>query len=423
VGVVPKLDNSDGGPAIEVLQTITQSMLADGELDDDEVLYFLNLWDVTEEVERTNWTQYASQILLQAADDHDEATVANLENLLFEVDYDTSNLVASRDIDPNTADENESEIIDPASAHQPVAPESMDRLTAVVDVASVTGYNNPSEQGGSVGTTDELLATELVTGNEADLVQIQNHDSVEIASSSPTSFERADPSEKGVLADGTMDSRGTESDDLIQVPVPIGPIDIESAFVQLRSSFSLTESELASFIDAWKSASPAEKLNLARLNPVTEFAGTQKRVVEELNPYTYASVEDDARKTRLLRVKRILRQLVKKGLEQQNDSSVDWLRNADDSYYTLQLVGSHSKNNILEYMAKQRVPEGYAYFETKRDDKSWFVVVGGQYPDRSTALAAIERLPVSNTDEIKPWARSVQSVRKDIRQQQSMGQQ
>lgn len=418
-------------PAIEVLQTITQSMLADGELDDDEVLYFLNLWDVTEENERTNWTRYASQILLQAVDDNDETTVANLENLLFEVDYDTSSLIASAgppavaDIDPDASDDEDAESIDLASSsrQEPASGEQ-------------TGNPDAAEDPSAPMLTANDMDHSALLESQKNLDQAAQ--ALDIAPSSPPGGEIAAPAQPeqeelkegqsaqpGEMTAAGADVAGTgstiDADALIQVPIDSPTID--AAFVQLRSSSALTERELVIFIDAWKSASPAEKRELARSSTITEFAATQNRIVEELSPYTYESRDNDDRKTRLLRVNRILRQLVKIGLEQQNDSTADWLWNTDENYYTLQLIGSRSKNNILEYMAKQRVPEDYAYFETRLEDKSWFVVVGGQYPDREAAMAAIERLPATSEGGIKPWARSLQSVREDIRAQSLTGQQ
>jgi septal ring-binding cell division protein DamX len=79
-------------------------------------------------------------------------------------------------------------------------------------------------------------------------------------------------------------------------------------------------------------------------------------------------------------------------------------------------VGARSEDRIIEFIQQQRNPTEFAYFETRYQSESWFVVVLGDYRDRQAALRAIDRLPPEIRRE-NPWARSIQSVQESIAQQ------
>jgi septal ring-binding cell division protein DamX/type II secretory pathway predicted ATPase ExeA len=93
-----------------------------------------------------------------------------------------------------------------------------------------------------------------------------------------------------------------------------------------------------------------------------------------------------------------------------------WLMSIESERYTLQLVGARSEDRIIEFIQQQRNPTEFAYFETRYQSESWFVVVLGDYRDRQAALRAIDRLPPEIRRE-NPWARSIQSVQESIAQQ------
>ena len=85
--------------------------------------------------------------------------------------------------------------------------------------------------------------------------------------------------------------------------------------------------------------------------------------------------------------------------------------------YTLQLLGSHSEASVKNFIATNGAPMELSYFESRYQDRPWFVVVHGSYPDRGSAREAIDRLPPS-LRELKPWARNLSDIHADIRSNQ-----
>ncbi|MGB2065286.1 MAG: SPOR domain-containing protein, partial [Marinomonas gallaica] len=56
----------------------------------------------------------------------------------------------------------------------------------------------------------------------------------------------------------------------------------------------------------------------------------------------------------------------------------------------------------------------FSYFESLHNGRAWFVVVYGEYRNRSEAIAAVENLP-NGLRSLNPWARSVRGIQQDIR--------
>jgi len=82
--------------------------------------------------------------------------------------------------------------------------------------------------------------------------------------------------------------------------------------------------------------------------------------------------------------------------------------------YTVQLLGSHSEANVKDFIASNGTPTGLSYFESSFQDRPWFVVVQGSYPNRAAAREAIDRLPAALRD-LQPWARTLSDIQADIR--------
>lgn len=99
--------------------------------------------------------------------------------------------------------------------------------------------------------------------------------------------------------------------------------------------------------------------------------------------------------------------------QQPNDVEQALLASSPDSY-TLQLLGSHSEDNVKEFIASNPAADELSYFESRHQGRPWFVVVHGSYFDRSAAREAIDRLPPA-LRELQPWARSLSDIQSDIR--------
>jgi len=93
------------------------------------------------------------------------------------------------------------------------------------------------------------------------------------------------------------------------------------------------------------------------------------------------------------------------------------LLNLPTSSYTLQLLGSRSETNVKNFISDNGGGKNYAYFETQYQEKPWYVVVYGNYPDSISAKAAIAELPGA-LNELEPWARSIAEIQQAIRTNQ-----
>jgi DamX protein len=88
---------------------------------------------------------------------------------------------------------------------------------------------------------------------------------------------------------------------------------------------------------------------------------------------------------------------------------LDWLRKQDPSHYVIQLVGARDAAAVGKFLDDHKLGSKGAWFVTSREDKPWYVVVYGMYPDSASARAAVKTLPAALRAG-SPWPRSVASV-------------
>ncbi len=88
---------------------------------------------------------------------------------------------------------------------------------------------------------------------------------------------------------------------------------------------------------------------------------------------------------------------------------LDWLRKQDPSHYVIQLVGTRDAAAVGKFLDDHKLGSKGAWFVTSREDKPWYVVVYGMYPDSASARAAVKTLPAALRAG-SPWPRSVASV-------------
>jgi DamX protein len=93
---------------------------------------------------------------------------------------------------------------------------------------------------------------------------------------------------------------------------------------------------------------------------------------------------------------------------------LDWLHKQEPSNYVIQLVGTRNVAAADKFVDDHKLgPEG-AWFLTSHENKPWYVVVYGMYPDSASARAAIKTLPEALRAG-SPWPRSVASVVENAR--------
>jgi len=92
----------------------------------------------------------------------------------------------------------------------------------------------------------------------------------------------------------------------------------------------------------------------------------------------------------------------------------DWLLKQKPSSYTIQLVGLQEEKGVKIFMRRHPLTGPVAYYRTKRNEKQWFPVLYGVFPNRERALQARDGLP-ENLRKSGAWLRTLGSVQKDIR--------
>lgn len=83
------------------------------------------------------------------------------------------------------------------------------------------------------------------------------------------------------------------------------------------------------------------------------------------------------------------------------------------SSYTLQVLGAAVEKSARDFIVRQQQPQKFYMFATTYKDKPWYVVVYGQYKNRSAAVSASKNLP-QGLRKLRPWARSVQGIQADL---------
>ena len=91
-----------------------------------------------------------------------------------------------------------------------------------------------------------------------------------------------------------------------------------------------------------------------------------------------------------------------------------WYRQRSATEYTLQLLGTRSRQAALDFIKAQAGLTDLGYFETQHEGKPWFVVTQGAYANRSAAQQAVARLPELLRKQ-QPWPRSLGSIQQSLR--------
>lgn len=95
------------------------------------------------------------------------------------------------------------------------------------------------------------------------------------------------------------------------------------------------------------------------------------------------------------------------------DKTQRWLER-NPNRYTLQLLGTHNQDTVQDFIRDQGSLDAFSYFQAQHNGRDWYVVVYGEYRNRSEAIAAVENLP-GDLASLNPWARSVRGIQQDIR--------
>ncbi|MFE8045510.1 SPOR domain-containing protein [Brenneria goodwinii] len=88
------------------------------------------------------------------------------------------------------------------------------------------------------------------------------------------------------------------------------------------------------------------------------------------------------------------------------------IQNAPASHFTLQLSSASRPDTLRAYAKQHNLAHSWVY-ETKRDGKSWYVLVNGVYASSAEARQAITTLP-ADVQAKKPWVKPIRQVKQDL---------
>ena len=95
----------------------------------------------------------------------------------------------------------------------------------------------------------------------------------------------------------------------------------------------------------------------------------------------------------------------------------NWIRQQNKNYYTLQLLGTHTKSTLPIYIKKYDLKDDAAVFKTKRNGKDWHTLIYGYYATKSAAQTAAKKLPKGVAT---PWVRSFSSILPSLSRESSV---
>ncbi|MFT5208934.1 MAG: DamX protein [Flavobacterium sp.] len=142
------------------------------------------------------------------------------------------------------------------------------------------------------------------------------------------------------------------------------------------------------------------ELELAEIQP----AITQEKIMPRRDPIQSNSIVESQQAPALVGQNSFVFPIPEKALVTNK-----WIMDAALTDYTLQVMGSSNENRIREFISAQEGGNAFTYYETTRQDQSWFVLTVGRYQNRDEALAAIDNLPPNIQSQL-PWARNVASI-------------
>ncbi len=78
-------------------------------------------------------------------------------------------------------------------------------------------------------------------------------------------------------------------------------------------------------------------------------------------------------------------------------------------HFTLQLLGAHSRKNVVQYVRNGSWDRTIGYVSIQRESRDWFVVIFGDYADKVAAAQAKQQL-MKKSKKLNSWVRSFSSL-------------
>lgn len=91
-----------------------------------------------------------------------------------------------------------------------------------------------------------------------------------------------------------------------------------------------------------------------------------------------------------------------------------WLLKQPGEFFTIQIIGSFDMNRIQKFRDNYQLSQ-LAIFKGKYQNRDWFVLVMGMYPNREQAQKALDALPNELKQETQPWIRGVSTIHAQVK--------
>lgn len=81
--------------------------------------------------------------------------------------------------------------------------------------------------------------------------------------------------------------------------------------------------------------------------------------------------------------------------------------------FTLQLMGTHDKQSLVDFMMANNLQNKATYYRRTIDGQDWYVLVSGRFASQQEAVDAISRLP-QTVRSMNPWVKPLGLVKKEM---------
>ncbi len=92
-----------------------------------------------------------------------------------------------------------------------------------------------------------------------------------------------------------------------------------------------------------------------------------------------------------------------------------WLNARNPQHFTLQLVAGERLETLQEFIKRYKLKRQLAFYQIQRNNKPWYALVYGEYPDKQSAIDARSQLP-RKLRRLKPWVRDFAGIQQSLKQ-------
>ena len=97
----------------------------------------------------------------------------------------------------------------------------------------------------------------------------------------------------------------------------------------------------------------------------------------------------------------------------------DWLFQQQPWQYTIQILGATKKATIDKFLKQASLDAEPVIYKTTKNNRDWYMVFAGVYPDKQSAVTASTSLPDS-VKKSTPWIRSIADIQMEVLNKKSV---